>query len=59
MKKYKATEKFNELGIDNSFQGLETFIFYELKRGKEVEIKHVPIKLLDEKYLQEVKIKEK
>ena len=55
MKKYKATEKFKELGIDNSYQGLETWQYYDLRNGKEIEIEYVPFFLLDHKFVEEVK----
>jgi len=53
--KYKATEKFRELGIDSSYQGLQTWQYFDLRNGKEVEIKQVPIKLLQFKYIKEIK----
>ena len=55
MKKYKATEKFKELGIDNSYQGLETWQYYDLRNGKEIEIEQVPIRLLELKFIKEIK----
>jgi len=57
MKKYKATEKFQKLGIDSSYQGLETWQYYDLRNGKEVEIKQIPILLIEGKFLEEVKTK--
>lgn len=55
MKTYKATEKFQKLGIDSSYQGLETWQYFDLREGKEVEIKQVPILLLEQKFVEEVK----
>ena len=59
MKKYKATEKFKNLGTDNSFQGLETWQYFDLRAGKQVEIKQIPIPLIKGEFVQEVKVKEK
>lgn len=55
--KYKATKDFQKLGIDNSYQGLETRQYFDLREGKEVEIKQVPIPLIEGKFIEEVKIK--
>lgn len=55
MKKYQATESFKELGIDNNYQGLETEQYFALMRGEAIELKHVPIHLIDGKFIQEVK----
>jgi len=59
--KYRATEKFKKLGIDNSYQGLHTNDYEALKRGEEIELKEVFEWLILENYLEEVKekIKEK
>lgn len=56
---YKATKKFKELGIENSYQGLETEIYYALRNGKKVEIENAPKHLIDGEYIEKVKTKEK
>ena len=37
MKKYKATKKFQGLGIENSYQQLTCEDYYRLKEGKSIE----------------------
>jgi len=56
--KYKATEKFKELGIDNSYQGLQTWQYYDLRLGKEVEIELVPVFLIENNFIKEIEKKE-
>ena len=55
--KYKATKKFLELGIENSYQGLITNEYFDLRAGAEVELRKVPKHLLEGKYIEEVKPK--
>jgi len=52
---YVATPKFQDLGIDNSYQGLNTHEYYGLLYGKEVELRHPPKFLIENKYIQKVK----
>lgn len=59
MKKYKANKSFQELGIENSYQGLETWQYYDLKNGKIVEIEQVPIPLIENKFVKEIKKEKK
>jgi len=47
MSKYKAKKEFMDLGIEECYQGLETEKFYQLRAGKEVEIKNPSKKLLE------------
>jgi len=53
--KYKATAKFQELGIENSYSGLDKSVYWKLKEGKAVELSAPPEKLIKGKYLQIVK----
>ena len=53
--KYKATEKFKELGIENSYQGLLTEDYYKLRNGGIVEIEFPPKHLIDGNYIKELK----
>ena len=52
--KYKATKKFERLGIDNSYQGLNTKDYYSLKAGNVVDIEDVPSVLLEENYVEKI-----
>ena len=47
MSKYIATKKFKELGIEESYQGLNTDDYFSFLAGKEVDLKEVPKKLLN------------
>lgn len=53
--KVKATEKFQELGIEMCYQRLETEIYHALRRGEIVEIDKIPDHLLAGKYVEKVK----
>ena len=53
--KYKATDKFKELGIEDNYQGLETHQYFNLLGGRLVEIKTPPKRLLEGKYIEKVK----
>ena len=53
--KYKATKLFDQLDASNHHQNLERQEFLALKRGETVEIQNVPVKLIDGKFLVEVK----
>lgn len=55
--KYKATKKFQELGIENSYQGLNTDDYFALRNGKIVELNQVPNHLLDGKYIEQIRIR--
>jgi len=55
MSKYKATETFKDLGIENSYQGLNTDIFFALKRGESVEIKQPPDHLIEGDYIKKIR----
>lgn len=55
MKRYKATERFKELGIDNSYQGLHTDVYYMLLHGHAVELNEMPEHLTKGKYVEELK----
>ena len=52
--KYKALKKFNELGIENSYQGLETEVYFALQRGEVVDVKGMPAFLIDNNYVKEI-----
>ena len=56
--KYKATKKFLELGIENSYQGLITNEYFDLRAGAEVELREVPKHLLEGKYIEKAPKKE-
>ena len=51
----KATEKFKELGIENSYQGLPTDKYFKLKAGAEVDLDEIPIHLIEGKYIEKIK----
>jgi len=53
--KYKATEKFKELGIENSYQGLTVGEYFSLNEGKATELKFPPKRLINGKYIEKVK----
>lgn len=53
--KIKATRKFLELGIENSYQGLKTDDYYALRNGKTIELSQAPSHLLGGKYIEKVK----
>ena len=55
--KVKATEKFQELGIENCYQRLETEIYYALRRGEKIEIDKIPEHLIAGKYVEIIKKK--
>lgn len=54
---YKATEKFKELDDSNAYQGLTKDQYYQLMNGKSVDVKDMPKKLLDGKYVESSKAK--
>lgn len=51
--KYKATKKFEPLGIENSYQGLSAEDYHALKNGKTIE--NPPKKLIEGEYVKVVK----
>ena len=53
--KYKATEKFKELGIENSYQGLTVGEYFSLNEGKATKLKFPPKRLINGKYIEKVK----
>ena len=53
--KVKATEKFQELGIENSYQGLDTEDYFALRRGEVIELKEIPAHLMAGKYIEKIK----
>ena len=53
--KYKATKKFENLGIENSYQQIGERNFRLLKSKKLVEIDNPPEFLIKEKYIEIVK----
>ena len=53
--KYKATEAFKKLGIENSYQGLNTINYYKLKACAAIELKAPPKHLINGKYIEKVK----
>ena len=55
MDRYIATKKFGKLGIENSYQGLETETYFALKAGKIVEIKNAPARLIKGGFIEIVK----
>ena len=57
MPKYKATKKFKELGIENSYQHLEAPDFEDLWNGKIVtcELNNRNQYLIDNKYVEKLK----
>jgi len=57
MAKYKSTQKFHDLGIENSYQGLPTHLYYDLRMGKEVELTDPPKHLIEGKYIEKVGVK--
>lgn len=57
--KIKATAKFKELGIDNSYQGLRTEDYLALRRNEIVDIDNIPKHLIVGEYIKEIKIREK
>lgn len=54
--KYKATEKFKELGIENSYHQLGTEDFHTLQRGETVDVKLDSNNqyLINRKYIEKV-----
>jgi len=55
----KATDKFQELGIENCYQRLDTEVYFALRRGEIVEIRKVPSHLIDGGYIEKIKISKK
>ena len=55
MPKFKATAKFKELGIENSYQGLTVGEYFSLKEGKVTELRFPPKRLINGKYVEKVK----
>ena len=53
--RYKPTEKFKELWIENDYQGLPTEAFIALHRGESVELNKVPPRLIDGGFIEKVK----
>ena len=53
--KYKATDKFKQLGTENSYQQLHTDDYNALKAGKAVELKTPPPHLIKGKYIERAK----
>jgi len=53
--KVKATEKFQELGIENCYQRLDTEIYFALRRGEIVEIDKIPVHLTAGEYVEIIK----
>jgi len=51
----KAKEKFQELGIENNYQGLNTEDYFALRRGEIVELKEIPKHLLEGDYIEKIK----
>lgn len=51
----KGTEKFKELGIDRSYQGLNTEVYFALRRGEVVEIEKIPAHLKAGGYVEKIK----
>lgn len=54
--RWVATKKFKEeLGIENSYQGLKTVDYYKLKAGGEIELDEVPVHLIEGKFIEKIK----
>ena len=53
--KIKATKKFQELGIENSYQELNTEDYFALRNGKIVELNQAPNHLFNGKYIEAIK----
>ena len=53
---YKATEKFQELGIENSYHFLTCEQYFDLRSGKEVECTPRPY-LIEGGYVEKVGLK--
>ena len=53
--KVKGAKKFKELGIDNSYQGLDTEVYFALRRGEIVEIDKIPEHLEAGGYVEKLK----
>uniref|UniRef100_A0A6M3KET8 Uncharacterized protein n=1 Tax=viral metagenome TaxID=1070528 RepID=A0A6M3KET8_9ZZZZ len=53
--KVKATEKFQELGIEMCYQRLETEDYFALRRGEIIDLDKIPAHLLAGGYVEKVK----
>ena len=52
--KYKATERFKALGIENSYQGLTVGEYFAFNEGKAVDLPFPPRDLIEGKYIEKV-----
>ena len=54
---YIATEKFKEIGPDNSFSGLHPDDYHDLKAGRKIK-REPPKELIKDGYIEKAKAKD-